>query len=285
MKTLFIVSLLLGIASSLSAGGDYLHEGAAQLDAGNYRKAIRSYQLAIENTQDRAEAYKGIGLAYYRLGNYEIGYDLELISAAVNAFNQSLAQKQDAEVCYLLGVSYLALYDKKNAEATYAALKAIDSGLAAKLAQKIAAYVNPARFTHTPGSTPAQPVTSVAIEGNQVLVPVTLSYRGRSVQAMLLLDTGASVTTITERLAARLGVDPVDTGLATVTVADGRSVGSRWFVADALAVGTKSVRQLQTAILPGSGGAGHDGLLGMNFLKNFRYHVDFSRKVIEWKAR
>jgi predicted aspartyl protease len=124
--------------------------------------------------------------------------------------------------------------------------------------------------------------TPVLINGNRVLVPVTLSYRGRSARATLLLDTGASMTTISERLAAQLGVDPADTGSGTATVADGRTVGSRWFVADALAVGPKNHSRIRTSILPGSGGANYDGLLGMDFLKNLRYHVNFSRNVIEW---
>lgn len=124
--------------------------------------------------------------------------------------------------------------------------------------------------------------TRVLIQGNQVLVPVTLSYRGRSTSATLLLDTGASMTTISERLAAQLGVDPADTGPGTATVADGRTIGSRWFVADALAVGPKSHPQIRTSILPGSGGAKYEGLLGMDFLKDLRYHVNFSRNVIEW---
>jgi predicted aspartyl protease len=136
--------------------------------------------------------------------------------------------------------------------------------------------------TVTRSTAPRRDITPVVINGNQVLVPVTLSYRGRSATAMLLLDTGASVTTINEQLAARLGVDPMYTRSGTSTVADGRTVGSRSFVVDSLVVGPRSFPQLQTSILPGSGGVGHDGLLGMDFLKNLRYHVDFSRSVIEW---
>ncbi|MBC8017187.1 MAG: retroviral-like aspartic protease family protein [Verrucomicrobia bacterium] len=141
------------------------------------------------------------------------------------------------------------------------------------------------RVTVTRSAAPRSDLTPVAIKGNQVFVPVTLSYRGRSVQASLLLDTGASVTTISERLAARLGVDPMDTRPGTATVADGRTIGSRSFVADSLVVGPRSLPQLRTSILPGSGGAEHDGLLGMDFMKNVRYHVNFSRNVIEWSSR
>lgn len=137
-------------------------------------------------------------------------------------------------------------------------------------------------MTVTRPSVPRSSVTPVAIKGNQVLVPVTLAFRGRSVNAQLLLDTGASVTTISERLASRLGIEGSDVRAGMATVADGRSVGSYLFVTDSLSVGSRSLPGVQASILSGSGGEGYDGLLGMNFLKNFRYHVDFSRSVIEW---
>ncbi|MCK7467906.1 MAG: hypothetical protein MZU91_07120 [Desulfosudis oleivorans] len=38
--------------------------------------------------------------------------------------------------------------------------------------------------------------TNVTVKGNQVLVPVVLGYGGKEVQVSLLLDTGASITTL-----------------------------------------------------------------------------------------
>jgi hypothetical protein len=52
--------------------------------------------------------------------------------------------------------------------------------------------------------------TKVTITGNHVLV-VTLEYKGRTVDAQLVLDTGASVTMINTDIAVRLGIDPADT--------------------------------------------------------------------------
>ena len=127
-------------------------------------------------------------------------------------------------------------------------------------------------------------VTPVAINGNRVVVPVTISFRGRSVEAKLLLDTGASTTTVNGRLVSLLGVEASDVRAGKATLADGRSVSSYMFVADSLAVGSHSLSQVRTSVLPGSGGGEYDGLLGMDFLKNFRYHVDFDRSVIEWGA-
>ena len=127
-------------------------------------------------------------------------------------------------------------------------------------------------------------VTPVIINRNQVLVPVTLSYRGHSAEARLLLDTGANTTTVSERLASRLGVEASDVQAGKATVADGRSLRSYMFMVDSLTVGPHTLFNVQTSVLPGSGGDEHEGLLGMDFLKNFRYHINFDRSVIEWGA-
>jgi tetratricopeptide (TPR) repeat protein len=282
MKKLWAVAFLLCLTQSLYAAEDYLQQGASYLSAGNYQKAIRYFELAIRAKSDGAAAYKGLGQAYYKLGDNEIAYDVEKISAAVTAFNQSLSQKLDPEVSYLLGLSYLALYEKENAEKAYAGLKATGSDLADKLAAKLAAYVKPAKFDYTHSASVPSNLTAVVISGNQVLVPVTFSYRDHSTQATLLLDTGASVTGISQRIAAELGIDPADTNPAQATVADGRSVSARWFVADSLAVGPKSLSPMRICIIPGSI-PGVDGLLGMDFLKTVRYQVNFSRNAIEWR--
>lgn len=127
-------------------------------------------------------------------------------------------------------------------------------------------------------------VTPVIIKGDQVLLPVTISLRGRTVEALFLLDTGASVTTINEGLAVRLGVTASEVREGRTTIADGRTVGSYLFQADSLSVGFRSVANAQVSIISRSVGQGYDGLLGMNFLKNFRYHLDFDRSVIEWSG-
>jgi len=184
MKKLLMVSLPLFIASPLFAAEDYLTEGARHLTSGNYQKAVRSYELAVKTDRDAAQAYKGLGLAYYKMGNFEVAYDVEMISAAVNAFNRSLAIKKDPEVCYFLGLSYLVLYDKKNAETAYLCLKSADSNLAGALAERISSYVKPARFNYTHTTAPEGDSTSVVIEGNRVLVPpfpiATIRCRRRS---------------------------------------------------------------------------------------------------------
>lgn len=125
---------------------DFLTQGKIYLEEGKYKKAINSYERAIRANLDIAEAYKGIGLAYYKLGYNEHSSNPEVLSLAVSAFEKSLAIKQDAEAYYTLGLSYLALDNKKRAEAAHLNLKPIDSSLAATLEAKITAYGAPRNF-------------------------------------------------------------------------------------------------------------------------------------------
>jgi clan AA aspartic protease (TIGR02281 family) len=117
-----------------------------------------------------------------------------------------------------------------------------------------------------------------------VLVPVTLYYRGRSVKTRLMLDTGASTTIISEETAAELGIRPEETYARTSHLADGRRVLSHEVEIDSIRVGPKEVRQTPVAILPSAGRREHQsGLLGMSFLKSYRYQVDLAGQKIVWR--
>jgi clan AA aspartic protease (TIGR02281 family) len=128
-------------------------------------------------------------------------------------------------------------------------------------------------------------VTSVTVRNNQVRVPVLLSYRNNVVEAQLVLDTGATTTMITSDLADRLGIRADGTEAALAQIADGSVVKASWTRLDYISVGSKRVNYPKVAIMPSRGllsGFG-DGLLGMNFLGEFRYHLDINSQIIEWQ--
>jgi len=125
---------------------ELLKKGTIFLEDGEYKKAIKSYEQAIKANRNSAEAYKGIGLAYYKLGYNEHSSNPEVLSQAVSAFEKSLTIKQDAAAYYAIGLSYLALDDKKKAEATLLNLKLIESNLATVLEAKITAYGAPRNY-------------------------------------------------------------------------------------------------------------------------------------------
>ncbi len=131
----------------------------------------------------------------------------------------------------------------------------------------------------------ASKVTSVTVRNNQVRVPVLLSYRNNVVEAQLVLDTGATTTMITSNLADRLGIRADSTEAALARIADGSVVQSSWTRLDYISVGSKRVNYPKVAIMPSRGplsGFG-DGLLGMNFLGEFKYHLDMNSQTIEWQ--
>ncbi len=106
--------------------------------------------------------------------------------------------------------------------------------------------------------------------GNHYLVDAQAAS-GRSIR--LLIDTGASLTILTPEVFARRGIGYRDTGrTGTFHTANG-SVRAPVYRLDSLSVGDWYVNDLEVGVLDLGGGA-MDGLLGMNFLRHFRFFID-----------
>jgi len=121
--------------------------------------------------------------------------------------------------------------------------------------------------------------TSIDVVNNQVYVPVSMTYQGRTVTAKLLLDTGATGITISPALAKRLGARPTSQGNSIL--ADGRKVQTYQFISDRVSVGSKNKNVAIVSIIPREG-AEETGLLGMSFLAEFPHTIDLKARVIKW---
>ena len=127
-------------------------------------------------------------------------------------------------------------------------------------------------------------VTPVRMRDNQAIVPVRITYRNTTVDAWLLLDTGATVTVLSSKLAERLGIRQESTRSRLSQVADGRVIETFRTHVDLLDVGAKQKYNTEVAIMPINGPVtGFDGLLGMSFLEGLRYHLDLNTQTIEWQ--
>ena len=85
-------------------GSKAIEEGTTYLEDGNYKKAVTKFKEAVDKGQDTGEAYRGIGMAKWELGEYE---------AALSAFQSAL--EKTAALYNFLGSCELKLDNPKEA--------------------------------------------------------------------------------------------------------------------------------------------------------------------------
>ena len=127
-----------------------------------------------------------------------------------------------------------------------------------------------------------QAETKVILEGNRILVPVTVNNEGIEVVVNLLLDTGASQIVLNRKVADQLSIITLKRGLAQV--AGGASISTQMGKVSFIKVGPYKMEDASVLIIPHEGApVNYSGLLGMNFLKQVEYAIDYKNQVIRWK--
>lgn len=123
--------------------------------------------------------------------------------------------------------------------------------------------------------------TKVTIKGNQVLVPVILGYAGDEVETVLLLDTGASIVTLHREIADQLYIN--EFRRVEAMLAGGKVIETGLTQLSYIKVGPIKREDVYASIIEHEGPpVNYKGFLGMNFLRNLEYTIDFKRQVIRW---
>ncbi|HEY7090632.1 MAG TPA: retroviral-like aspartic protease family protein [Tepidisphaeraceae bacterium] len=116
-------------------------------------------------------------------------------------------------------------------------------------------------------------VIKFEIKGGVPHVQATLNG---SVSTSMIVDSGASVVSLSSEVASQLGMKPgADDPVATLVLADGKQVQAHLMKIASVRVGQFTVQNVECAILPPTV-RNADCLLGGTFLRNFIYRMDLT---------
>jgi len=123
---------------------------------------------------------------------------------------------------------------------------------------------------------------SVQMTSSAILVPVVLNG---SLKTYMLMDTGATFTVVTPRIARELGLrlDPHSPRIPLMT-ANGY-ITAHLARLNSLKVGSAEVQSLIVAVLKSSPTPQMEGLLGLNFLNQFDTTIDSGRRLLTLTPR
>ena len=136
--------------------------------------------------------------------------------------------------------------------------------------------------------TPSSRVSSKPFSPNRVSVPFQKNGEVVIVQAIIngkksanfVVDTGATYTMISQAMAKELGID-TEKKLPTIRFQTANGVILAPLVSlDSIAVGTMKVKDLTAAIHDVFPDPSIEGLLGLNFLSNFRIDIDTKNGIL-----
>lgn len=145
---------------------------------------------------------------------------------------------------------------------------------------KDAGMIGPAGSAPEPGGkTSATGAVTIPIKmnGNTVVVPVTFTNGSSSVTGNMAVDTGASQTMLSKRMATGLRLYSHDT---QPRYGIGGSVRVDVSVVESIKVGAAEAKNMRVSIHDFSPDPRYEGLLGFDFLGRFQMSVDAAKQVM-----
>lgn len=117
---------------------------------------------------------------------------------------------------------------------------------------------------------------SVQRQGDHLIVDTLLNGKNK---VKLMLDTGSSLVVLSAALAGQMGVDIKNTPAdIKMTIADGREIPAKLIKLNTMKVQDVTAYDVDAALLYQEDAfKDFDGLLGMSFLKSFRFEINLAK--------
>ena len=238
--------------------------GEAYHQQNDSRAAIRAWQEAhmhshLPAVRERIQKQLDESIRVYRNKLVDEGELDELV-----ALFRMLIERQPNHSRYFLGLAN-AYVESSDYDQALSALRYIQYD--AEIGPRARALISEI----SDRSGPTQITVPLRQASNTYLIEATLNGRDR---VALMLDTGASMSVIKPAVLARLGAAPSNEHpTVRLNTANG-TVTARVVRLDSLSVGDKAVRDITVAAVELAELPNIDGLLGMDYLRHFRFTVD-----------
>ncbi|PLX90360.1 MAG: hypothetical protein C0614_00805 [Desulfuromonas sp.] len=124
--------------------------------------------------------------------------------------------------------------------------------------------------------------TPVMISGNRVMIPAEVAVGNRTAHLVLLLDTGATATVLHRQSLSGLELPKGE-------MVKGRLAGGQSFSAEKVSfgyieIGPFHMLEMPAMVITNQGPQlPFDGMLGMDFLKDHPYRIDYERERVIWE--
>ena len=118
-----VIALNIGICTACGQTNEYVTQGMQYVEEAQYSNAVASLEKAIEKGEDERQIYRGLGIAYMGLAEYDKA--IEAFLSALDASN-GILDSMDFDINYYLAAAYYKNNQLQEAEAAYDAIIDLD---------------------------------------------------------------------------------------------------------------------------------------------------------------
>jgi clan AA aspartic protease (TIGR02281 family) len=237
-------------SSAFASRSDYF-KGVSAYRSGDYQAAMNAFETVLETQPQNVNAHYYRALIEDRLGHP---------NSALQDYRYVTHHSHEGKVVAYAQERALAMAETGELKPEIAMLPPSGAPLQARL-----------NMTVTPSTAPMR--VQLKPSRNALLLNARLTQQSRQTQGDLIVDTGATYTSISQQMAEELGLDLVSCAKVHITTANGRIEVPKVII-ETLNVNGLEAHNIEATVIPVRPGSSFSGLLGLSFLRNFIVTID-----------